>query len=232
MKISRIVSRVARGIWYFPKTLYVNFRCLPLKQALKLPIIMMGSTRLIGIKKGSIYIDSEASFGMINIGSQNTAKRGILTGKKSSLIVENEGQIIFKGSASIGRGSSLCASGGKIVFGDKFSCNVNCFFYCNTVVTFGEDVLLGWNINVRDNDGHPLIDNDGNIINEPKPIWLKDHVWVASYVDIMKGVTLEEGTIVGTRSLVTKSNIEQNTIIAGIPARVIKHQIFWKHNLH
>ena len=230
MSIHRTVSRLGRALLYLPKTIYINFRCLPAKQAMKLPIVLMGKTKTVGLKRNMIQINASPRFAMINFGSQNTSKKGILTGNNTTIYIENGGRIIFNGEASIGRGSSLCASGGTMTIGNKFSCNSNCFLYCQNRISIGEDVLLGWNINIRDNDGHPLYNNEGVEINPPKPIQLGNHVWIGSYVDILKGVTIQNGTIIATRSLVTKDNLEPNVIIAGSPARIIKREIYWNHN--
>ena len=45
----------------------------------------------------------------------------------------------------------------------------------------------------------------------------------------MKGVSLADGIIVGTRSLVTKSIDKENTLIVGTPAKVIKENIEWDY---
>lgn len=229
MKLSRVISRCFRGAVYFPKTLYLNFSVLPFKDAVKLPFVVMGKCKLNGINKKSVKVNGKIKTGMIKIAAQKTSKRGIPVNKSAYLICDDGGKIIFDGSASIGGGTSICASGGKIRLGDKFSCNVNCFVYSNEEITFGEDVLLGWNINLRDNDGHPLYDEKHNVINPPKKIEIGDHVWIASYVDILKGVSLANGTVVGTRSLVTKSFASKNAVIAGSPAKTVKENIYWEH---
>ncbi len=229
MYLKRLFSRIIRGLYFFPKTIYINFRVLPFNKAIKFPIIIMNSCSLQGLNKNNFKINSEIKTAMIRIGAEKTAKRGVPSWKKSFLIVSKNGEIIFNGNASIGQGTSICAKGGKIIFGKKFSCNVNCFIYSQNKIIFGDDVLIGWNINIRDNDGHPIYDQNKNLVNPDKEIHIGDHVWIASYVDILKGVNLAVGTIVGTRSLVTKSNSISNAIIAGFPAKVIKENVFWKH---
>ena len=228
MSLKRTISRTARGVFYFPKTLYLNYRCLPFKDAVKLPFIVMGSTSLCGIKKKNIKIEGTVHTGMIRVAAQKTSKRGLPVNRKTSIIVDNGGSITFCGDTSIGAGTSVCAHGGKIRLGNKFSCNINCFLYSMESIETGSDVLLGWNINIRDNDGHPLYQN-GEIINPNKGVRLGDRVWIASYVDIMKGVCLADGTAVGTRSLVTKSFPQPNTLIAGSPAKIIKEDIIWDY---
>lgn len=228
MSDSSIASRLARGIWYLPETLYLNFRTLPVRDALKLPYIVMGPCSLRGLKRNNVRIEGPLKTGMIRLGARKTAKRGIPVAGRTSLIVDGNGSIIFRGTASVGAGTSICANGGQISFGDRFSCNINCFIYSTAHICFGEDVLLGWDVHLRDNDGHPIY-RDGVLTNPDRGISLGDRVWAASYTDILKGVQLGAGTIVGTRSLVTKSFEEEKILIAGVPAKKIRENVVWEH---
>jgi len=230
MRFDRLISRVWRGIVFFPKTAYINFRVLPFREAIQFPIIVMGRTGFKGIHKRSIVVSGEIRTGMIRIAAQKTSKRGLPVNKKTWLIADNGGVIRFDGRASVGAGTSICASGGEIELGDAFSCNINCFIYSHSAIRFGEDVLLGWNINIRDNDGHPMYDSEGNLTNPDGPIRFGNRVWIASYVDVMKNVSIADGTIIGTRSLVTRSVEEPNAVVAGVPAKIIKRGVFWQHN--
>jgi maltose O-acetyltransferase len=49
------------------------------------------------------------------------------------------------------------------------------------------------------------------------------HVWIASGVTILPGVKLGDGSVVAASSVVTKS-VENNMIVAGNPAKVIKQR--------
>ncbi len=229
MKINRIISRIVRGICFFPQTAYINLRTLPFTQAIKLPYIVMGRSSIRGCTRNNLHINGKIKTGMVKIGAQKTSKRGIHVQGKTFLIIDDDGSITFNGEASIGAGTSICAHGGQIVLGDKFSCNNNCFLYSQKSISIGSDVLLGWNISIRDNDGHPIYQYD-NVINHDKEIVIGDKTWIASYADILKGVQLPEGTIVGTRSLVTKSVEGKNKLIAGIPAKEIKENVTWDHD--
>lgn len=65
-------------------------------------------------------------------------------------------RIIFKGVACFGRGTSIRVDDGILTFGERFSANKNCFFSCTKNISFGSDVLLGFNISIRDSDGHTV----------------------------------------------------------------------------
>lgn len=53
------------------------------------------------------------------------------------------------------------------------------------------------------------------------PIKIEDNVWIGAKATILGGKTLGAGSIIGAGSVVTK-NVEKNTVVAGVPARVIK----------
>ena len=94
----------------------------------------------------------EKKFGIVSIGFHGSEG---LEKNRTSIIIK-EGIIRFKGKANLSSGTSIRVDVGNLIFGNEFSCNNNCFFSCSAGITFGEDVLLGWNINVRDSDGHVI----------------------------------------------------------------------------
>ena len=53
------------------------------------------------------------------------------------------------------------------------------------------------------------------------PIIIKDKSWIGFEVVILKGVTIGEGAIVASRSVVTK-DVSAWTIVAGNPAKVVR----------
>lgn len=58
--------------------------------------------------------------------------------------------------------------------------------------------------------------------NTYKPIVVEDHVWIGAGCIILQGVTIGKGSIVAAGAVVNK-NVPPNTIVAGVPAKVIKH---------
>ena len=54
-----------------------------------------------------------------------------------------------------------------------------------------------------------------------KPVVLKRNCWIGAGATILPGVTVGENAIVGAGAVVTK-DVEPNTVVGGIPAKVIK----------
>lgn len=81
---------------------------------------------------------------------------------------------------------------------------------------------------IRTSDGECLIDPaNKKPISEPKNVIIGENCWITSRCTILKGTELQKGTIVGANSLVNKKFLEPNTLIAGIPAKVIKNNVAW-----
>lgn len=60
-------------------------------------------------------------------------------------------------------------------------------------------------------------------IDEPKPITIKNDVWIGQNVTIKPGVTIGNGAVIGAHSLVTK-DVPDYAVVGGIPAKVIKYR--------
>jgi acetyltransferase-like isoleucine patch superfamily enzyme len=100
----------------------------------------------------------------------------------------------------------------------------------NHSIIIGEDCMFSHGIGIRNGDSHSIISNETNErINPAENIELKNHVWIGADVTILKGVTIEENSIIGTKSLVTK-NIQKNAIAAGVPAKVIRTDVTWSRD--
>jgi maltose O-acetyltransferase len=59
-----------------------------------------------------------------------------------------------------------------------------------------------------------------NLIKDEKVI-VEDDVWIGASVTILPGVKIGKGAIIGAGAVVTK-NVEPYTVVAGIPAKVIR----------
>lgn len=91
-------------------------------------------------------------------------------------------------------------------------------------ILIGDDVLIGSNVVIADNDFHPVdpfARMNGEIDSVAKAITIERNVWIGADSYICKGVTIGENSVIGAKSVVTKS-IPPNCVAAGVPARVVK----------
>jgi len=100
-----------------------------------------------------------------------------------------------------------------------------CIEGCNIII--GERCLFSSEVTFRTGDSHSILDLDGNRINPSKNIEIGNHVWIGNKTIFTKGVTIAENCIIATGAVVTKKFNETNTIIGGIPAKIIKSNVDW-----
>jgi maltose O-acetyltransferase len=93
----------------------------------------------------------------------------------------------------------------------------------NEKISIGHECLIGDQVAIYDCDFHEIDPTTRHLSCGPKsPVVIGNNVWLGSRVIILKGVTIEDNTVVGAMSLVTKS-IPSNCVAAGIPAHIIRH---------
>lgn len=95
-------------------------------------------------------------------------------------------------------------------------------------VTIGKNCMFSNNVTIRTTDAHGIYDKDSReLINCPKPIFIGDHVWLGQMAMIGKGAVVGSGTVIGSRSLVQNTQIPEDCVAAGTPAKVIRENIIW-----
>lgn len=208
----------------FPKILWVNFTSLPFRQAIKLPI----------------YVHYNVIFknrGKIELSSSDISRYSIVFGKqgsfhispKKSIVVVNRGGILSLGNNILfSSGINLIVeSGAKMSIGDGTSFNRNASIFSKHVVKIGSNCLFGWGVSIRDNDGH-FIDYPGKKNKKNNFVKIGDHCWIAAECLLMKGTCLANNNVVGTWSMVNKNFVDDNILIVGSPAKMIKCNITWR----
>ena len=95
-------------------------------------------------------------------------------------------------------------------------------------IHIGKDCLFAWDVKLRANDGHSIIDIESNTaINIPKEIIIGDHCWIGEGVKILKNTQISSNSVVGGFSVVTKKFLQKNVVVAGTPAKIVKSNITW-----
>ena len=92
----------------------------------------------------------------------------------------------------------------------------------------GNDCLFGWNVAVRDSDGHTVL-HDGKETPSLDEVLIGSHVWIGAHSDVLKGSVIPDGCIVAYRALVTNKFKTTRCTLAGLPARIVREKIDWKH---
>lgn len=110
----------------------------------------------------------------------------------------------------------------EISIGDNVSINNAFSAVAFSKITIQNNVLIGVNCAIIDNDGHNLeADKRESDDVKSQTVTIEENVFLGDNVTILKGVTIGKNSIIGNGAIVTKS-IPQNTIAAGNPAIVIR----------
>lgn len=206
------------------KTIYFNFRYLPLKQAFHMPIRIQHGFKVLKMK-GRIILNFDCKNGRVLLGYGGSP--ALQTGN-GGLWLDIKSSIVFDGNASIGEGTVIrCEKGAKMEIGENFYCNKNNYFRNSCGMSFGNDCSLGWNNTFNTSDGHYIGAGDDLKIRE-EPIVIGNHVWITTHCHFLRGSRIMNDSVVSTASVVCKQFNDDHVIIGGVPAKVIKNNINWE----
>lgn len=99
--------------------------------------------------------------------------------------------------------------------------NVDCFFDLAAPIQIGENVSIGPQAMIITGAHHVGDESNRCSELEPKAIMIGDGVWLGARCIVLPGVSIGRGAVVAAGAVVTK-DVPNNTMVAGVPARVIK----------
>lgn len=97
--------------------------------------------------------------------------------------------------------------------------NHDCTFLDMGGITIEDDVLIGPKVCIT-TEGHPLNPQERKQLLV-KPVVIKRNAWIGAGAIILPGVTIGENTVVAAGAVVSK-DVPDNTVVAGVPAKIIK----------
>lgn len=206
------------------QTLYINFKMLPFKQALKLPIFIYTATEFRSLE-GKIRINGYISPNMIHIGDNTrypTTNKPLSIWTINGLIIFNGPIKFFQGTyVYVGKKATLqFGSNGTFIGSDtKIICRDNIFI--------GNHVEITWECQIYDTSFHYVIRENSEVYALTKKIIINDFVWVGNRTTISKGAILPSHSIVASGSLCNKDYSEhgEKCLYAGYPAMCKKSNI-------
>lgn len=209
--------------WAFIPSIIFNFRFLPLKQAIRLPI-WLNKPHLYKMK-AKIRIDaSNIKPGMIKLGGFG----GHIYPNNGIHLTLWGGVIIFKGTCEIGNNSFIVLGKDAVVtFGDHFVASTSLKLVSFKNVEFGEYVRLGWGVIVMDTNFHPLYDMEKKKFKKAYgPIKIGNNNWISSQCKVLHSVETPHHCIFGFGSLVTRGcEFESYAVHGGSPLHVLSRNV-------
>jgi acetyltransferase-like isoleucine patch superfamily enzyme len=116
---------------------------------------------------------------------------------------------------------------GEIVIGNNTFILNNTIIYSEkgSKILIGDDVMIAgqcYIINTNHNYYSSILPINKLGVNSADII-IENNVWISGNVQILKGVIIKTGSVIGAKALVNKST-EQNGVYMGIPAKLIKYR--------
>lgn len=223
--LNKIFTKIEYNLnrrWLNPfATLWLNVRCLPLSQAVYLPLLVYGRPKFFDLS-GKICFSCEVKYGLVRING-NHIYAPSYQGNQSEFILK--GCIVFHGRSQIDTGVKLfVGSGAMLEMGDKTKIcdmvNVGCYKY----IGVGKMSRITHRCQLMDTNYHFVANMSSRTIPSAiRPIKIGRNVWVGNSTTIMGGTIIPDYQIVASNSLVNKElNVPPYSIIGGIPAKLIK----------
>jgi acetyltransferase-like isoleucine patch superfamily enzyme len=109
--------------------------------------------------------------------------------------------------------------GKHIKIGKNVFINHACSFLDMGGITIEDDVQIGPRVNLV-TENHPINPTKRKHL-DLKPVVIKRNAWIGAGATILPGVTIGENSIVAAGAVVNK-DVPDNTIVGGVPAKLIK----------
>lgn len=109
---------------------------------------------------------------------------------------------------------------GKFIrIGKHVFINQACVFMDRGGITIGENTKIGPRVNLI-TENHGLKPSERHILTS-RPIFIGRNVWIGAAATVLPGVTIGENSVVAAGAVVSR-DVPPNTIVAGVPAKVVK----------
>ncbi|HSC27564.1 MAG TPA: acyltransferase [Vicinamibacterales bacterium] len=125
----------------------------------------------------------------------------------------------------IGRNTILSCKNGDIELGDRVNIGFNCEIFSASSVVLGDDALVAAYVYLI-GGGHEFDDPSRPVLAQARSsrgIRVGSGAWLGAGAKILDGIAIGDGAIVGTGSVVT-GDVPPLTIVAGVPARVLRER--------
>ena len=142
----------------------------------------------------------------------------------ASFVMAKNARIEVSGNFSMLYGADVkIFEGGQLILGSGYT-NAGIQIRCSKSIRIGNNVAIAKDVVIMDSDAHE-INYEGYEMS--KEVCIEDNVWIGTRAMILKGVTIGEGSMVAAGAVVIK-DVPPHSLVAGVPAKVIKSNIGFK----
>lgn len=222
----KLVNQVRRALRVsLLKTAYVNLTMLPLKQAVKFPILITRNVHLFDLS-GSIELTGDIRFAMVRFGffGEDTA-----FWKTNVSVLKIRGKLSFHGECHFGSGVIIRVEPeAHLSIGDNVRISNCAKLICYKSIWIGSNCRIAWETQIIDTTFHFVRERETQKIHpRDGEIRIGNHNWIGNRTSIMKGSVLPDYCIVASGSLCNKPyDAPKDSMSGGCPAKLLKSGIY------
>lgn len=183
-------------------------------------------TEIYGNNSQTFHVDGDNN--QILIGKNCIIRNTTFFIQESNNLIELEDDIsVFGAEFHIEQNSNCLKIGKGTTFHGRNGYPVHIALDEGSCIVIDEDCMFSNGIQVRSTDSHSIIDMNGKRINYAEDIYIGKHSWVGLGCILLKGTNIAPHTVVAAGSICTSKFFQENCIVAGNPAKIVKQNIDW-----
>lgn len=218
--IYRYIRTIKHETQLHPKALYQFFKYNTWQEMLHENVLLPTPYCVIDIHKGAKINKSGISI----LGQKVKFRKSRL---ETRLYVGKTGTLNLGPGLIIGYGADVeVFDNATLTFKGHGGSNIGLTVVCGDHIEFGDGVMMGRNVTVRDNNGSHYLNRHG--YKNTQPVIIGDKAWLCESCTVMNGVKIGDGAIVGAKSFVIHK-VPAHCMVSGHPAQVIDEEIYWKY---
>lgn len=217
-----IIGMLLRVNWL--KTIYFNFRVLPLSSAVKLPFVITGKVQFRSLK-GDVEFQCPVRFGLINIGRD-------VDNMPSSYVPAQlflQGKLIIQGSCIINQGANVVVwPNGILILGEGLLICSGVLVKSTRYISIGKYVMISSGCFIMDSNIHCIRDiKTGHVPSPTKPIVIGDYCWLSMNTSVMGGAIIPDSCVTSRYAFVNKKlrDVNSGSFLAGMPAIPVRENL-------
>lgn len=221
-----IINQLARRVKLFMrvhwmKTIYFNYKMLPINEAIKLPIVFYNKTLFTSLK-GRVVLNIKSKFNSVKIGVNDEIIR-----RRHENELRVDGTFTINGNFNTGVGVTICVlNNGTFEIGEGSYLGSLTKILVIRSVSIGKSFRFGYESQISDSNYHYTIDLVTKRVNRTEqPVVIGDNTWIGNRTTIMPGTKVPSNIIVASNSLLNKdysSTVPENSVMAGLPAKLVR----------
>lgn len=204
------------------KTIYFNFRTMPVGVAVKLPVFIYGKVQFAKLQGNVVFRNCEVRRGMVKFGQcvDMFYPKG-----RSLMMIDNNAELIFEGACFFNTRYTIRITGNaSLIIGENVRVGSNVRICCQQEIRIGANTDIAYNCEMMDSNFHYILNReDRTVCRYTAPISIGSSNWIGNNSQIMKGTKTKDNTMVAARSYLNKNYIaiyseSEYITLAGVPA--------------